>query len=173
MHQNNATRALTLGAVIAALYVALTYLASLLGLSSGVIQVRLSEALCVLPIFLPAAIPGLAVGCLLANGIGVAMGVNSMPMDILFGTLATLLASMCSYFVRNVRFRKIPLWSFFPPVLWNGLIVGWELWWFLRLPFWISAFFVAAGELAVCAVLGGGLYALIIKTRLYRLFSAD
>lgn len=157
--------------VIAALYAALTLALAPIGF--GQIQFRAAEALTILPIYTPAAIPGLTVGCLLANGIGVAMGVNSMPMDILFGTLATLLASMCSYFVRNVRFRKIPLWSFFPPVLWNGLIVGWELWWFLRLPFWISAFFVAAGELAVCAVLGGGLYALIIKTRLYRLFSAD
>lgn len=157
--------------VIAALYAALTLVLAPIGF--GQIQFRAAEALTILPIYTPAAIPGLTVGCLLANGIGVAMGVSSMPMDILFGTLATLLASMCSYFVRNVRFRKIPLWSFFPPVLWNGLIVGWELWWFLRLPFWISAFFVAAGELAVCAVLGGGLYALIIKTRLYRLFSAD
>lgn len=157
--------------VIAALYAALTLVLAPIGF--GQIQFRAAEALTILPIYTPAAIPGLTVGCLLANGIGVAMGVNSMPMDILFGTLATLLASMCSYFVRNVRFRKIPLWSFFPPVLWNGLIVGWELWWFLRLPFWISAFFVAAGELAVCAVLGGGLYALIIKTRLYRLFLAD
>ena len=157
--------------VIAALYAALTLVLAPIGF--GQIQFRAAEALTILPIYTPAAIPGLTVGCLLANGIGVAMGVNSMPMDILFGTLATLLASMCSYFVRKVRFREIPLWSFFPPVLWNGLIVGWELWWFLRLPFWISAFFVAAGELAVCAVLGGGLYALIIKTRLYRLFLAD
>ena len=89
MNQRNATRALTQGAVIAALYVALTYLASLLGLSSGVIQVRLSEALCILPIFLPAAVPGLAVGCLLANAL-----TGAVVMDIVLGPVATLAGAL-------------------------------------------------------------------------------
>ena len=98
------TRALTQGAVIAALYVALTYLASLMGLSSGVIQVRLSEALCILPIFLPAAVPGLAVGCLLANAL-----TGAVVMDIVLGPVATLAGALGTRLL-----RATPAWPSSP-----------------------------------------------------------
>lgn len=77
------------GAMVAALYVALTWIASIAGLSSMAIQVRISEALCVLPFFLPAAVPGLFVGCLLAN-----LMTGAVVWDILFGSLATLLGAL-------------------------------------------------------------------------------
>ncbi|HOA84750.1 MAG TPA: QueT transporter family protein, partial [Bacillota bacterium] len=70
--------------IIAALYVALTFLSAAMGLASGVIQLRLSEALCVLPVFTPAAIPGLAVGCLIAN-----FATGAVVLDVIFGSLAT------------------------------------------------------------------------------------
>ena len=77
------------GAMVEALYVALTWIASIAGLSSMAIQVRISEALCVLPFFLPAAVPGLFVGCLLAN-----LMTGAVVWDILFGSLATLLGAL-------------------------------------------------------------------------------
>ena len=100
-------------AIIAALYVLLTFLAAAMGLSSGAIQVRFSEALCVLPYFTPAAIPGLTVGCLLANFLtGCAL------WDVLCGSIATLLGAVCAYSLRTHKWL-IPL----PSVLANMIVV--------------------------------------------------
>ena len=87
--RKKSTLYLTRGALVTALYVALTYLATLFGLSSGVIQFRFSEALCVLPIFMPEAVLGLTVGCLLSNIIS-----GCVIWDIIFGTLATLIGAI-------------------------------------------------------------------------------
>ncbi len=87
--------------VIAAVYVALTFASALLGLASGAIQVRISEALCVLPLFTPAAIPGLFIGCAMANFL-----TGSLPMDVLFGSLSTLLGALGAYCIgRQVKKR--------------------------------------------------------------------
>ena len=83
-------------AVIAALYVVLTFVANALGLASHTIQVRFSEALCILPVFTPAAIPGLWIGCLLAN-----LLTGAVIYDVIFGSIATLLAAVCTYLLRN------------------------------------------------------------------------
>lgn len=83
------TKALAQGAAIAASYVVLTFLANALGLSSGVIQLRFSEALTILPVFTPAAVPGLFAGCLLANIL-----TGCLPLDVIFGSLATLLGAL-------------------------------------------------------------------------------
>ena len=91
-------RFLALSAVIAALYAVLTYAAAAMNLAFGAVQFRFSEALTVLPAFTPAAIPGLAVGCLISN-LASPLGV----VDWVFGTLATLLAGIFSYLVRNIR----------------------------------------------------------------------
>ena len=101
------------GGVIAALYIALTFLCSLFGLSSGFIQLRLSEALCVLPVFTPAAIPGLAIGCVLAN-----LLTGGLPFDVLFGSLATLIGAVGTYALRKHR-----LLAFLPPIIANTLII--------------------------------------------------
>lgn len=83
-------------AMIAALYVVLTYITNLLGLASGTIQVRFSEALCILPVFTPAAIPGLFIGCLISNLI-----TGGIIWDIIFGSIATLLGALGTYFLRK------------------------------------------------------------------------
>lgn len=110
--QNKKLRFITKTALIAALYAALTLL--LAPFSFGVLQFRVSEVLTVLPMFTLSAVPGLAIGCLLANCIG-GFGL----VDIVFGTLATLLAAVCSYLLRRRKWL-VPL----PPVIFNALIVG-------------------------------------------------
>lgn len=109
------TSSLAVSAIIAAAYAALCLL--LAPLSFAGLQVRVAEALCVLPFLFPQAVPGLTVGCLLANIIGVSMGL-SVPADVIFGTLATLIASVAT--------AKMPSrWlAPLPPVLCNALIVG-------------------------------------------------
>ena len=104
-------------AVVAALYVVLTYLARLLGLDSGVIQVRFSEMLCVLPIFMPASIPGLTVGCVLSN-----LLVGNHWLDIIFGSLATLIGALGTYSLRKIKWLA-PL----PAVISNALIIPFVL----------------------------------------------
>ena len=150
MNQQNTTRALTQGAVIAALYVALTYLASLMGLSSGVIQIRLSEALCILPIFLPAAVPGLAVGCLLANAL-----TGAVVMDIVLGPVATLAGALGT---RLLRGR--PRLAILPPILANVIIVPWVLRLGYGMPdaIWYMMLTVGAGEVISVGILGTALY---------------
>lgn len=107
-------RNLTSGAIIAALYVVLTWFSALVGLSGmGAIQLRLSEALCVLPYFTASAVPGLTVGCLLANLLTGA----AMP-DVIFGTLATLLGALGTRILRRWRYLA-PV----PPIVANTLIV--------------------------------------------------
>jgi len=112
-------RGITFAALIAALYAALTM--ALWQFSSLMIQVRLSEALCILPFFTPAAIPGLTIGCLLSNLLA------GNPWDALFGTLATLLGAVSTYFIgRKWGHRSrwlLPL----PAVLWNTLIIPFVL----------------------------------------------
>ncbi len=90
----------TQAAMIAALYVALTLLANALGLANYAVQVRFSEALTVLPYFTPAAVPGLLVGCALSN-----LLTGCLPLDILFGSLATLLGAVGTYLLRMYKFE--------------------------------------------------------------------
>lgn len=116
---NKKVKFLCHAAIIAAIYVVLTFLASVMGLSSGVIQVRFSEALCILPYFTPAAIPGLAVGCLLANFL-----TGSALWDVLFGSLATLIGAVCACLLRKHKWL-VPL----PSVLANMIVVPPVLMW--------------------------------------------
>lgn len=139
------TRSLCVSAVIAALYAAMTLL--LPAISYGELQCRLSESLTVLPILFPQAIPGLFVGCLIANLLS-PVGL----VDIVFGSLATLLAAIGTW-----RLRRYPFLACACPVLANGLIVGWMLGAFYGLPYWITMLQVALGELGAvligCALL--------------------
>ena len=105
-------------AMIAALYVALTYLAQMLGLASGAVQFRLSEALCILPFFTPWAIPGLYVGCLLAN-----LLTGCAPLDIAIGPIATLIGAVGAYLLGRLP-RKWGKWLVpIPNILANTVIV--------------------------------------------------
>ena len=162
---NKKTLYLTKAAMIAAIYTVLTYAAAALNLAYGEIQFRFSEALTILPIFCPAAIPGLTVGCLISN---ILSTVN--PLDMVIGTLATLLAALCTRALRNVTIKGYPLLSMLMPVLFNGVFVGAEIAWFAgENTFWQAfvpaSLSVAAGEAAVVLALGTLLFLLIKKDK--------
>lgn len=107
------TKFMLQGALIAALYVALTFVSAAFGLASGAVQIRLSELLCVLPVYTAAAIPGLTIGCFLAN-----LLTGSTVWDLVFGTLATFIGVLAAYFL-----RRIPYLAPLPTILSNGLII--------------------------------------------------
>lgn len=100
-------------AFIASMYVVLTWISALFGLSSGIIQIRISEMLCALPIFTAAAIPGVTIGCLIAN-----MLTGALMLDVIFGTLATLIGALGTYLL-----RKHPIPALLMPVASNTLII--------------------------------------------------
>ena len=152
------THNLVMGGIIAALYVALTYSqeALLPGTTSMAVQFRLSEALTLLAVFTPSAIPGLTVGCVIANIISL----SALPVDMIFGSFATLLAVICMYKFRNITFRGMPVVSALMPALFNGIIIGLEIEiFFIEGSFHFSSFIiqcltVALGELVVCLTAG-------------------
>ena len=147
---HSSTRKITFGGVIAALYVVLTVVANAFGLASGAIQVRISEALTILPVFTTAAIPGLTVGCVLANLI-----TGCAPWDVVFGSLATLIGA-----VGTRMLRKKPLLAWIPPVIANIAIVPVVLQKVYGVPdaWWYLALTVGAGEVISCGILGLLLY---------------
>lgn len=155
---NRKTHNLVVGAVIAALYVALTYAQEALFPTSATmaVQFRLSEALTVLCLFTPAAIPGLTVGCFIANF--TAMG--ALPMDIVLGSFASFLACLLMYKLRNICFKGVPILSLLMPALVNGVIIGLEIEiFFIEGTFHFTSFLiqgglVALGEFAVLFTVG-------------------
>lgn len=149
---NKKARYIAHASLIAALYVVLTYVQNLLIPDSATwaIQFRASEALCVLALFTPAAIPGLTIGCLLFN-ISYA---GALPLDFLVGSLATLLAVAGMYLTRKLTIKGYPLLSMLLPALSNALLVGWELTACIGGGFWVNALYVAIGEAAVLLTLG-------------------
>lgn len=159
MKTNSSLHRLTLAGVIAALYTALTLILPIA--SFGAVQLRFSELLTILPVFTETAIPGLTLGCALANAIGMAMGANlAGAWDILIGTVATFLAAVSTYALRNVRFKGLPVLATLPPVLFNALIVGGELCVvffgeFAPTPLALTVAQVGAGQLIPC--IAGGL----------------
>lgn len=153
---NRHTNGLVQGALIAAMYAALTHLQNLLlpGSASWAIQFRASEALCVLAFFTPSAIPGLTVGCFLFN----LTTSGALPLDPIVGTLATGLTAWTMYLSRRICLFGIPLLGLCLPALWNAFLVGWELTLYMGGAFWLNAVYVAIGELAVLMTLGLLLY---------------
>ena len=170
MKTKNTAMMVAFGGVIAALYVVLTYVANLFGLASGAIQVRLSEALTILPVFTTAAIPGLTVGCLLAN-----LLTGCVVWDVVFGTLATLIGAVGTRLLRNK-----PYVAWIPPVVSNAVIVpivlmkayhvdelavfgktfaGNTLW-----PMLVVT--VGLGEIISCGILGIALYHALKRTNI-------
>lgn len=143
--KNQKTLFLCQGALIAALYIVLTFIANTLGLANYAIQVRFSEALTILPFFTPAAIPGLFVGCLLSNILtGCAL------LDIIFGSIATLLGAIGTYFLKQNKWFA-PL----PAIISNAIIIPPLLKYAYGIsPIWFSFLTVTAGEVISCGVLG-------------------
>jgi len=157
------------GAIIAALYAVLTHMQNVMlpGSATWAIQLRLSEALCILAFFTPAAIPGLTVGCLLFNLTFAA----ALPLDFLLGSLATYLAAQTMWLTRNIKIRDIPLFGLLMPAVTNAVLVGWELSVYIGGGFPLNAFYVAIGEAAVLLTLGLALYLAMRKRKLdLRLF---
>lgn len=155
-------------AMIAALYTAVSLL--LAPFSYGAVQVRVAEALTLLPIFTPDAIVGVTLGCLLTNLLG------SSPIDAVFGTLATLIAALLTWKLRGVRWRSLPIPSALMPVLVNAVVVGAEItFFFMDTPATGAALAfnmltVGLGEVVSCMVLGLLLVKAVEKNRALRGF---
>ena len=136
---------LTQAAMIAAIYVVLTFVANAFGLASYAVQVRFSEALTILPVFTAAGIPGLFIGCLISN---ILTGC-AIP-DIIFGSLATLIGALGTRRLRSNRFLAV-----LPPIAANAVIVPLVLKYAYSLePLWFSFLTVTAGEIISCGILG-------------------
>ena len=155
--RNKAIKNLTAAALIAALYAALTLI--LAPLSFGPVQIRLSEALTVLPAVCPPAVLGLSLGCFLSNLIGFLMGANPLGLvDCIIGTLATLLAAVSTYYMGKALKEKALLWlAPLPPIVFNGIIIGLEISYFYVgnmsfVPVLLSCIYVAIGEIIPCYI---------------------
>lgn len=175
--KNKKVNAIVQTAVIAAMYAALTYAQNFIlpGSTSAAVQFRVSEALNILVLFTPCAIPGLTIGCILSNIYNIGSG---LPLDMIFGSLATLGATLSIRALRNVKIKDYPFLSMLMPALWNGAIVGWEIEVFFIegdfnfVDFLVQGGLVALGELAVMLTLGTILYYVMIKRNLdKRLFN--
>lgn len=156
---NKKVRLVAFGGITAALYVVLTVLAATINLASGAIQVRFSEALCILPCFTPAAVPGLAVGCFVSNLI-----TGCDVMDVIFGSLATLVGAVGTYLLR--RNRWLCCW---PPVIANCIAVPLLLiyvYGVTEYSYLMQVLFIFAGETLSCVVLGQLLYTAITRSHL-------
>ncbi len=155
--QRSAGTFLAQGGMVAALYVELTLIASAMGLASGQIQLRLSEALTILPCFFPAAVPGLFVGCLLAN-----LLTGCVLWDVAVGSLATLLGALGTRLLRKNRWLAV-----LPPIVSNILLVPPVLAWAYgveeSIPFLMLT--VGLGEVLSCGVLGELMYSALDKHR--------
>ncbi|OJU18495.1 MAG: hypothetical protein BGN88_11215 [Clostridiales bacterium 43-6] len=166
--KKKSTQYLIEGAVIAAVYAAITYVAASLGWAYGPVQFRFSEALTVLAAFTPAAIPGLTIGCFLGN-----LGSPYGWVDIIFGTLASFLAASTGYYLRKINIKGIPFLVLLMPVLFNGIIIGLEVTPFIPNSSWLTAYLIGAGwialgEFAMCFGLGSLLHTALIKTKIFK-----
>lgn len=151
---------LTVIASIAAIYAAITIILG--DLSYAGIQVRISEALMMLCLFRKEYCISLSLGCFIANLF------SPLPLDLLFGTMATVIAAACMYLIgKNDRCVKLPfvIAASFIPAIANSIIIGFELFYFLSLPFWLSAVQVALGEIISCVILGNLLLLSIRKNK--------
>lgn len=162
MNQNQNVRKLARCGLVAALYVVLCL--TLAPLSYGVVQVRIAEALCLLPVFGTEYIVGVVLGCFLSNLLG------STIVDVIFGTLATLLACLVTYKLRSARWWGLAIPASLPPVVFNAVIVGIELTVLYSdpvnsAPMWLlclgNGLSVGAGEIISCTILGVALVKLI------------
>ena len=148
---------ITQAAMIAAIYVVLTMFISAFNLASGAIQIRISEALTVLPAFTPAAIPGLFIGCLISNLLS-----GGLILDVIFGSLATLIGACGTYLLRKWKWA-VPI----PPIISNVLIVPFVLAYVYNIPGGVPYFMVTVGigQIISCGVLGMIVYGIIAKHR--------
>lgn len=150
---NKKVKFLAKAGIIAGLYALITVIFAPLGY--GQVQVRISEALTILPYFTNAAIPGLFVGCLLANFFGSPFGL----LDILLGSLTTLLAAFTTSKIKDKRLAPLP------SIVANALVMPYVLWVALKIPYIISVFYVGLGQIIAVYALGYPLLLLIDKNK--------
>ena len=147
---------ITYGAVIAAIYVVLTVIFA--PISFGPMQVRIAEMLMILPMFTPAAVPGLFIGCIIANMLG-----GAIALDVIFGSLATLIGVWGGYLLRRNRWL-VPI----PPIISNALIVPFVLkygYGFTEIPLPLMMVYIAIGEIIGCYILGEILGGVLLRYR--------
>lgn len=155
MQNKKSTLWLTQGAIIAAMYVALTRVFA--PISYGAIQLRIAEVLTILPMFTSSAIPGLFIGCVLANLLG-----GAVLLDVVFGSLATLIGAALGWMLRKNRWL-VPI----PAVLANALIIPFVLryGYAVDMPLWLMMLTVGAGEVGGCYILGELLASVLLKRK--------
>lgn len=157
--------------LVAAIYVSLCLI--LQPLSFGAVQVRAAEVLVLLPVFGPEYIVGVTLGCFLANLVA------SLPVDALFGTLATMLAGFATYAFRHFRNRWLCVIPALPPIIFNAVIVGLEISFYFgdgaaAVPaIALNMVSVGLGEVVSCLILGGALVRLIEKNRALKALFSD
>ena len=155
-NRNTNVLRITYGAVIAAVYVVLTVIFA--PISFGPMQVRIAEMLMILPMFTPAAVPGLFIGCIIANMLG-----GAIALDVIFGSLATLIGAWVGYLLRRNRWL-VPI----PPIISNALIVPFVLkygYGFTEIPLPLMMVYIAIGEIIGCYVLGEILGGVLLRYR--------
>lgn len=158
MKTTNKSEFIVKQAMIAAIYTVLSVCLS--AISYGTVQVRVSEALTLLPVFALGNVWGVTIGCFLTNVIGFFTGANILgALDAVFGTAATLVAALLTYAFRNVRFKGLPIAAAIPPVIVNAVVIGMELCVLINggfnpVVFWAQAVSVGVGQLLSCGVIG-------------------
>lgn len=171
MKKNSIAKTIAYGGIIAALYVALTFIANAFGLANYAIQVRFSEALTILPYFTPAAIPGVFIGCLLSNAL-----TGCMLIDTVCGSLTTLVAAVITYFIGKTKpLGKHSKWlAPIPPIVLNTLVIPFILAYAYKIEGGVPYFMltVGAGEIISCGILGMILL-LALSKRAAMIFNMD
>ena len=164
MKKKSNIMSLVTAAMIAALYVVLSFVSNAFGLASGAIQIRISEALTILPYFTASAIPGVTIGCILFNLLS-----GAALLDVIFGGLASLIGAVGSLFIgktaRKFSWMKYPVAA--PPVLANAFIVPWVLKtaYGLTDAYWYLVLTVGIGEIISCGILGMLLMSVLMPIR--------
>ncbi len=160
MKRNKTSLFLTRAGMIAATYVILTLLSAFMGLSSGAIQLRLSEAMCLLPLIFPEAVVGLTLGCALAN-----LVTGCVFWDIVFGSVATLIGAVGAYLLRNKLPENLSFIATIPTILANAIIVPFVLMWAYGIEdgYFFLMLTVGIGEILSAGVIGTVLYKQIKK----------
>ena len=159
---NKKVRFITQCALIAAIYIVLTFISNAMGLASGVIQIRLSEVMTVMPLFTPAAIPGLFIGCILSN-----VMTGCLMWDVVFGSLATLAGALGTYYLS----KKYPLTGPVYPIAANSVVIPFVLQYVYGFEgsYFYFMLTVGIGEIISCGALGILLYKVLKKHRFERI----
>lgn len=155
--RNNKLRHVVFAAMIAAMYAALTLMLS--PISFGNIQIRMAEAMVLLPVLFASSVGGVTLGCFLANLLGAMMGLNLLGyIDCIIGTMATLMAAVLTRKFAHVRIKNIPWLSVLMPVIFNGLIIGMELAYALMPEAMMTGFVIFGLEVAVGELIAVGVF---------------